>query len=332
MKPAGPASPATDDLPARLVERFSAALARLRPAGGRIGLAVSGGPDSMAMLVLAHAAIPGEFEVASVNHGLRPEAVRECSLVEQACSVRRIACTVLEVEVGAGNLQHEARTARYAALANWAVDRKLGYLATAHQADDQAETLVMRLNRGSGVAGLAGVRETGVLEDFEELTLIRPVLTFRRCELARVVGAASVEIAQDPSNQDDSFERVRIRKALAQADWLDPVALAKSAAHLAEAEETLIYVTSMIWSDRVTCEEGRIIFRHIGWRAIHLRIIERAVSLLGSPPRGSDVARLLNRLEAGEGGNVGGVLVTSQYSPEQGLRWIFQPEPPRRAG
>ncbi len=332
MMPTAPGSTATEAAaPADLVARFAAALARLLPERGRIGLAVSGGPDSMAMLLLAEAAAPGQFEVAAVDHGLRPEAAAECALVETACAERNIACTVLKAKVGEGNLQAQARKARYAALAEWAVERGLAALATAHHADDQAETLLMRLNRGSGVAGLAGVREASWLEDHEGIRLIRPVLYFRRAELAQVVQAAGINPVDDPSNQDESFGRVRIRRALAQSDWLDALALAQSAGHLAEAEEVLECVTSMFWKTNATCEPDCIVFRCEGWRAIHLRIIERAITRLGSPPRGQDVARLLNRLEAGQGGNIAGVLVTTDDAAGQGRRWIFRPEPPRRA-
>ena len=117
-------------VPAEAV-RFLAELERLWPEGGRLGLAVSGGADSLALLLLAHAAIPGRFAVATVNHGLRPEAVGECAMVAQVCAARDIAWTVLGIETGPGNVQAAARTARYAALAAWAESEGLTALATA---------------------------------------------------------------------------------------------------------------------------------------------------------------------------------------------------------
>ncbi|HTM19329.1 MAG TPA: tRNA lysidine(34) synthetase TilS, partial [Kofleriaceae bacterium] len=170
-------------------ERFAADLARLWPEGGRLGLAVSGGPDSLALLLLAQAAIPGRFAVATVNHGLRPEAAGECAMVERVCGERGIPCVTLAVKTGAGNLQAAARAARYAALAEWAGREGLSAIATAHHADDQAETLLMRLNRASGLAGLAGVRARGVLPE-GKLPLLRPLLRWRRAELAAVVTEA----------------------------------------------------------------------------------------------------------------------------------------------
>ncbi|MBO0750444.1 MAG: tRNA lysidine(34) synthetase TilS, partial [Porphyrobacter sp.] len=147
--------------------RFAADLGRLWPEGGRLGLAVSGGPDSLALLLLAHATLPGQFAVATVNHGLRPEAAAECAMVERVCAARGIPCTILQVKLAAGNIQAEARATRYAALGEWAQREGLAGLATAHHADDQAETLLMRLNRASGLGGLAGVRSRGVVPGTE---------------------------------------------------------------------------------------------------------------------------------------------------------------------
>src|SRR6187549_3401264 len=120
MTATGARSAAPPDEP---VARFKAALERLWPEGGKLGLAVSGGPDSMAMLVLAEATIPGQFEVATVDHGLRTESAGECAMVEQVCTERDISCAVLQVAVGQGNLQEQARLARYEALEAWSHDR-----------------------------------------------------------------------------------------------------------------------------------------------------------------------------------------------------------------
>ena len=332
MTATGARSPAAEDPPPELVARFREALDRLWPEGGRLGLAVSGGPDSMAMLLLAQAAIPGKFEVATVDHGLRPEAAEECVLVQRACRKRGVPCQALTVTVGRGNLQNEARAARYAALGNWAADHGLSALATAHHADDQAETLVMRLNRGSGLAGLAGVREVGWLEDFDAFVLIRPLLTFRRFELRSVVDRAGESFAQDSSNDDATFDRVRVRKALDEADWLDPRAWAKSAAHLAEAEEAMNFLAHQAWVEGAIREGDMIRVKYNGWRAVQRRLLERAIRELGGAPRGSDVDRLLNRLEFGQGGNLAGVLVTAEHDAGTGATWVFRPEPPRRTG
>jgi len=316
---------ASDAVTAAQAERFAAELARLWPEGGRLGLAVSGGPDSLALLLLAQAAVPGRFAVATVNHGLRAEAAAECAMVERVCAGRGIPCTVLRVEVAAGNLQGEARAARYAALGEWAEREGLAALATAHHADDQAETLVMRLNRASGLAGLAGVRGRGVAPG-TALPLLRPLLGWRRAELAGIVAQAGLEPAQDPSNADDSYDRVRIRRALADAGWLGIEAVAASAGHLADADEALDWMVEREMAESLAVADSGICYEPGAPRAVALRVVARIIEGFGGSARGGAVARLVDQLAAGSGGNVGGVAATAE---ENG--WVFRPEPPRRS-
>ncbi|MFB0612597.1 tRNA lysidine(34) synthetase TilS [Aurantiacibacter poecillastricola] len=307
-----------------LAARFTEALGRLNPSGGTIGLAVSGGPDSMAMLVLACEAIPGRFEVATVDHGLRPEAIDECALVKAACEKRGVPCEVLRVELEDGNVQARARQARYAALGEWAERRGLTAVATAHHMDDQAETLLMRLNRGSGVAGLAGVREKVSLPG-GQVPLIRPLLRFRRAELEALTG--DVSVAQDPSNADPRYDRVRMRKALADANWLDTPSVAQSASNLADAYEALETYADTLWLEMVRSSgDGFALFPGPA-REMNRRLLARIMEHMGGKPRGGDVASLLRKLESGEGGNVAGILARVE-----GDHWILSPEPPRRTG
>ncbi|WP_347302072.1 tRNA lysidine(34) synthetase TilS [Croceibacterium sp. TMG7-5b_MA50] len=306
-----------------LAARFAASLARLQPTAGRIGLAVSGGADSLALLLLAQAVRPGGFAVATVDHGLRPAAAAECAMVADVCAARAIPCTILSVRPDAGNLQARARDARYAALGAWASDHGLGALLTAHHADDQAETLLMRLNRGSGTAGLSGVRARGKVPG-SDLPLLRPLLGFRRRDLAALVRAHGLTAVNDPSNSDIRFDRVRVRQALEQADWLDPAALAASAAHLADGAEALAWAADREWAEQVKQQGSALRYLPHAPRAIRLAIVTRALALLSHAPRGGDAARLLDLLEGGSGGNVAGVL--ARALPDG---WLFTPEPPR---
>jgi tRNA(Ile)-lysidine synthase len=305
-------------------ERFAGELQRLWPEGGKLALAVSGGPDSLALLMLAQAAIPGRFAVATANHGLRPEAEGECAMVERVCAEREVPCSVLAVDVGSGNLQTAAREARYSALAAWMRGEGLAALATAHHADDQAETLMMRLNRGSGLAGLAGVRARGVVPG-SHLPVVRPLLGWRRAELAALVKRAGLQTAQDPSNEDDAYDRVRIRKALANAHWLEVTSVAASAAHLADAEEAVQWAVEREWDECVTIADGGLLYERQAPKAVALRVVSRIIAGFGCSPRGGTVARLVEGLQAGLSGNAGGVAA----SVEDGA-WLFRPEPPRR--
>lgn len=325
MTAPGARSPAAEAPPEALVTRFQHQLERLWPEGGKLGLAVSGGPDSLALLLLAEAAIPGQFEVATVDHGLRPASAEECAMVQAVCNARAIACSILTVSVGSGNVQAQARAARYRALCQWAEAHGLSAIATAHHADDQAETLLMRLNRGSGVAGLAGVRKRGPAQG-SDVPLVRPLLGWRRTELDRIVRAAGLGPVSDPSNADDRFERVRVRKALAETPFLDPAAVAASAGHLADADDALEWAARLEWDERATLAEDHVRYRPRAPRAVALRVIGRAVGHFGGSPRGADIARLLDQLEAGESGNIAGVLAWVE-----GDEWVFRREPPRRS-
>jgi tRNA(Ile)-lysidine synthase len=312
------------------VARFADAVVALWPAFGRnrdlkLGLAVSGGPDSLAMLLLAARAFPGQVEAATVDHRLRAASAHEAEMVGGVCAVLGVAHAVLPVAVSEGNLQAEARVARYAALAGWAGERGLPALATAHHADDQAETLLLRLNRASGVAGLAGARAKGVVPE-TRIPLLRPVLGWRREDLAAIVAGAGITAAQDPSNTDDRFDRARIRKALADMDWLDVSAVAQSAAHLADADAALDWAAAREWETGVRVEAPGITYRPTAPRAIALRVMSRIVTELdGTAPRGGAVARVFDAMLARSPASIGGLV--ARPGPDG---WSFARAPRRR--
>lgn len=293
------------------------------------GLAVSGGPDSLGLLLLAHEAIPGAFEVATVDHGLRAESVLEAEAVAATCAALGIACTILRPRVAStGNLQANARLARYTALGEWATDRGLAAILTAHHADDQAETLLMRLARGAGLRGLAGMRAVAAVPGHPGLPLIRPLLGWRKAELEAVVAQAGLIPARDSSNANLRFERVRVRAALASESWLEPVAIAASATHLGEADTAVDWAAVREWNECVTADGSALHYRPQAPRAIRLRVIERIVATLGheGTPRGSEIARFDDALSAGRIATLAGVRGESGRQS-----WRFAPAPPRKA-
>ncbi|WP_285713532.1 tRNA lysidine(34) synthetase TilS [Erythrobacter oryzae] len=322
--------------------RFAADLAALWPEeereGRALGLAVSGGPDSLALLLLANAALPGRIAVASVDHGLRPEAADEVALVGRIAAERGIPFTALKVDLAPGNVLAEARSARYAALARWAGEAGLGAVATAHHADDQAETLLMRLNRGSGLAGLAGVRPHTRIEA-TDVSLLRPLLGWRKAELAAVVAAAGIVAVQDPSNTNPAFDRARIRAGLAGAEWLDPVQIAASAAHIAEGWQALEWYAELDWHEMVLREEsdgGAPGFSYCANvpRVIAIETILRIIRELGGHATRTEAARAWERLWAGENASLGGVLAVPGVEKVEKVGvpmrvWRFRPEPAR---
>ena len=276
----------------------------------------------MALLALAHDLAADMIEVATVDHGLRPEAGEECALVERVCQERKIPCRVLTVTVEEGNVQARARVARYAALGEWAVQRELAAVATAHHADDQAETLLMRLNRGSGLAGLAGIRPSTRIDGCP-VPVIRPLLGFRKLELRQIVERLDMPFVEDPSNRNEDYDRVRIRKALAGADWIDPLALSRSAAHLEEAERALQTIAVQLWEAKAEVEGDRVLVPITDLLDTDARLIARAIAVFG---RKVSHGEIMGFLKAGERrANIAGVLIDRQSEV-----WVCTPEPQRR--
>jgi tRNA(Ile)-lysidine synthase len=305
----------TDDVD----HRFRAALRHLGVSDEtELGIAVSGGPDSLALLLLAHADRPGRVRAATVDHGLREEAAAEAELVADICRARGIPHETLHVTV-TGSVQASAREARYAALGDWCRRHALAWLATGHHADDQGETLLMRLGRGAGLSGLAGVRRSRPLGP--GLMLIRPLLEWRKAELEAKVGAASLCAARDPSNTDPAYARTAARTLLASTAWLDPARLAHSAAHLADAEAALQWATDRAEAERVDgCSLDPDALPPEILRRLMLRIFGR----FGEAPRGPELSRLMAALQQGRAATLGTVKATP------GRRWTFAPAPPRR--
>jgi len=304
--------------------RFSSDLSTLAGAGP-LGLAVSGGADSLALLLLAAAARPGQVEVLSVDHGLRRQAADEVASVGDLCAALGVPFHAVKLALPEGpDLQARARDARYAAIAEVAGARGLVAVATAHHADDQAETLMMRLGRGAGSAGLAGVRAAQTIDG---LRVIRPLLGWTKDELADVCRAAGVAWADDPSNRDERFERARVRSQLSALD-LGVEQVARSASHLAEAELALQWATQEA-SDRLLIDGHAARLDTDGLPGeIVRRLLLRAFALLGAdPPRGPDLERATAALLAGRKASLSGLLLT----PLSATSWHLGPEPARRA-
>jgi len=306
----------------RRVERFRADLERLtKTEPARVGVAVSGGADSLALLLLAEAALPGRVEAATVDHGLRTGSDAEARFVAGLCAGLGIPhATLRPAEPIRGSLQAAARRARYALLEQWREERGLEAVLTGHHADDQAETLLMRLNRGAGLGGQSGIRPR-----FGRV--LRPLLGWRHAELAELVAEAGIEAVLDPANRDERFDRARIRRRLAGAPWLDPVALARSAGALAESDEALEWAAERLAGERISggTDGLRLDVRDLPpelRRRLVLRVLRRMGS--GGDPRGESVSRLLDALQSGGTATLAGVRCSG------GAPWRFEPAPRRR--
>lgn len=310
-----------------LIARFAADLDALLPAGERVGIAVSGGPDSLALLLLAATARPGRVEAATVDHRLRAGSAAEAEMVAGVCQRLGVPHATLNVEWDeqpTANLQARAREARYPLLAQWAAERGLAAVATAHHADDQAETLLMRLARGAGLSGLGGARRRRKMDGGAQL--IRPLLDWRRSELAEIVAAAGLFPVDDPTNRDPRHDRSRIRQMLETAEWADAERLAASASWLAEADEALDWALAPLIETRLKGDGAGLTIEPEGLpRELQRRLLLAAFDRLGAKrPRGPDLDRAQKSLAAGK------TVTLSGLKLDPGPPWRLSKAPPHR--
>lgn len=212
-------------------------------------VAVSGGGDSVALMLLLsrwaekHRAAPPV--VLTVDHGLREDSAGAARKVAKAAKIRKLSAHVLTWK-GAkpkADIENAARLARYRLMGEWCAEHKVRTLYVAHNLEDQAETFLLRLARGSGVDGLSAMRAIAPypIPGFAGLALVRPLLGFRRDELRKFLKTGGEKWAKDPMNEDPRFARARFRALLPALEdvGLSADRIAGAAGHLARARETL---------------------------------------------------------------------------------------------
>jgi tRNA(Ile)-lysidine synthase len=318
---------------------------------GRFAIAVSGGPDSMALLMLAHnlAAQHDGVDIiaATVDHQLREESRKEAQMVAAFCKQHDIDHDILHPSAPiTGNIQSSARNVRYALLQQWAAKKHAHWLMTAHHADDQLETVLMRLNRGSGVAGMAAIRayHDGVADNSvadnsvadnsgddnsrdDGISIIRPLLAISKQQLLDYVAAHDIPYVRDPSNDNRDFDRVKIRQALAECDWLDPVAANRTAQALDQANLALVWAGDYFAKSHLRHHKERA---EISPQDLPQDILIRLVFLAlqhirpNYVARGSALERVVAQLQAGQTTTQGNILCKAD-----GDIWHFTLAPPR---
>lgn len=258
-------------------------------------LAVSGGPDSLGMLAAVArwtrlADRTPAVHVASVDHALRPESADECARVQQAASALGLPSAVLrwQGEKPSTGLQEAARAARYRLLAQQAGRIGADAIMLAHHLEDQAETVLMRLVRGSGPLGLKGMASTS---ERDGLRLLRPFLWVPKARLAATAEFAGLQPVHDPSNDDERFTRVRLRRLmpLLAAEGLDAERLAILAGRMRMLDAAVTHHAARL--AEATAEPvgpaGVTTFAGASWLdepfAVVLRLVADAVAAAGDP-------------------------------------------------
>ncbi|MDQ0474447.1 tRNA lysidine(34) synthetase TilS [Labrys wisconsinensis] len=303
MAPTGAAAPAG----AAIADPELDALLRGFEARPGLVLAVSGGADSTALMLLAARwrALGGATPiiVGTVDHGLRAEAAAECEAVAAQAARLALPCRILRWAAArpASRLQERARAARYALLAGLAREVGADALATAHTLDDQAETVLMRLARGSGIDGLAAMRPSTPRLG---LTHLRPLLACPRAGLVATLREAGLSWVEDPSNADPRFERVRARRLLAglAGAGLTAPRLAVLAARAGRAAEALDRTARALFAEIVSADGTGLRIAAAGFAAaapeLRLRLIALAAEAVAPAATDEAYPPRLERLEA----------------------------------
>lgn len=308
---------------------FAHAMAQLGPFEPQphIAVAVSGGADSLALALLADRwarAQGGRITALTVDHGLRPAAAAEARQVGRWLKPAKIRHVILRWTppappkklvsgVRLANLQSAARDARYELLTGWCREQAVLHLLLAHHRDDQAETLLLRLARGSGLEGLAAMAP---LIERASLRLLRPLLGLAKDDLTAYLAASGQAWIEDPSNRDDANARVRMRGLLPRLaeEGMTAARLAETAARLAQARAALEAATNRCLAEAVAIyPEGYlrldVALLRRAERDIGLRALARAVACIGGQtygPRMERLSRLYDWLgAAGEGSGLG---------------------------
>lgn len=325
----------TDRLSALVASNLDAAFASGLPK--QIGIAVSGGGDSMALLHLtrAWASVRGvTLSAITIDHNLRDSSAEEAAHVAQWCADLGVAHTtrVWRDWDRNGNLQDAARQARYRMINDWRGD--IEHILIGHTLDDQAETLLLRLKRGSGVDGMTGMKH--VTHHPSGMTLIRPLLNTTRQDLRDYLVGCDQPWFDDPSNDNAAFDRIAMRQLLPQLASagisLDRFAL--MATHMQRAQDALNHTARDVFQNIGRQQGTDLIFDQAGFFAAHSEIKSRLLSaglcwISGNAyrPRFEALQRVLSEVQDGKASSLHGCLIyphqntlriTREYAATQG--------------
>lgn len=276
----------------------------------KLGIALSGGSDSTAVMVAlakGRAAHQVTVRAVTVDHGLRPDASEEAVLAGKQARALGLDHDILEWTGwdGRGNVQDQARAARYALLADWAQRNGLDAVVLGHTADDQAETVLMRLGRASGVDGLSGMSARRIVHN---VTFLRPALGLRRTALRAFLTGQGIGWIDDPSNDNLRFERVRARGLMPDLEQVGVTveSLVDVAENMRDARAALDWYTFMAAREHARVAAGAVAIDQRAFRTLPTEIARRLligalrwVGGAGYPPRREALGRLLSAVRHG---------------------------------
>ncbi|CAA7620888.1 tRNA(Ile)-lysidine synthase [Candidatus Terasakiella magnetica] len=282
---------------------FTALMAPLGPFERvpRLALGVSGGADSLALALLAARWAErrgGDVVALTVDHGLRPESGVEAAQVAGWLAAHRIRHEILvwEGDKPGADLQAAARDARRALLGGYCARHGILHLLLAHHREDQAETFLLRLARGSGVDGLAAM---ALAQPTHWGRILRPLLAVPRARLAATLIAQGQTWIEDPSNRNAAFARVRMRRLafVLAAEGLTAPRLAATAGHMARARAALEQAVADAAAARVEMHEAGYAWLDLNGLAhlpeeVGLRLLSRLLGMVGGGAYGPRLERL----------------------------------------
>ena len=274
----------------------------------KLVIAVSGGPDSLSLAALTKVL---QFEkkmkvfFVLVDHSIRKNSKSEAIQVKKILKQQKISLRILtnKKEKIIKNIQSTARKIRYKLLVDFSRKIQAHYILTAHHSDDQIETFLIRLSRGSGVQGLASMKFITKLD--KKISLVRPFLDFKKKDLVYVAKNTFSKMIKDPSNQDTKYLRTRIRylKKIIEKNGIDHDQIIKSIKNLASTNETLNAYIKKIFELNVKKKHNEIIINHkkllIESSEVQFKVLSAAIKNFSKsyyPPRSAKVQNIINLL------------------------------------
>lgn len=296
----------------------------------KVAVAVSGGSDSMALTLLLNQWCANQdihLTALTVDHGLRENSALEAQQVAKWLSVKNISHNILEWQgiKPDTNIQDHARKARYELMGNWCMDNNVDHLFLAHHMNDQAETFLIRLLRGSGVDGLSAMEKSTIFPfnkmSNKTLKILRPLLEVESGRLLETIQAANQDHIEDPSNLDEKYTRIQIRSLLneTEIEGLNAHKLSSTSTRMRRVRSLLEEMTSKAESDFVSYNSfgyASIVKNNISelHEEIGLRLLSKVIKTVGGntyAPRHKSLEKLFENLKETKfpGQSLAGVLV-----------------------